>query len=83
MSIAIRKKSEIIALAGNLRLGKSGKDHGSKHKDMEFSGKLLDTSASSTAASPRFAVPASSKGRCWCRSLSWKNCSSSPIRRTC
>lgn len=45
MSIAIRKKSEIIALAGNLRLGKSGKDHGSKHKDMEFSGKLLDTSA--------------------------------------
>lgn len=45
MSIAIRKKSEIIALAGNLRLGKSGKDRGSKHKDMEFSGKLLDTSA--------------------------------------
>lgn len=45
MSIATRKKSEIIALVSNLRLGKSGKEHSGKRKDMDFSGKLLDTSA--------------------------------------
>lgn len=44
MSIATRKKSEIIALVSNLRLGKSGKEHSGKRKDI-FSGKLLDTSA--------------------------------------
>ena len=45
MSIATRKKSEIIALVSNLRLGTSGKEHSGKRKDMDFSGKLLDTSA--------------------------------------
>lgn len=45
MSIAIRKKSEIMAMVDNFHWGKSGKDHNEKHKDMEFSGKLLDTSA--------------------------------------
>lgn len=44
MSIAVRKKSEIIALVGNLRLGRPNKEH-SKRKKLEFSGKLLDTSA--------------------------------------
>lgn len=44
MSIAVRKKSEIIALVGNLRLGRPNKEH-SKRKELEFSGKLLDTSA--------------------------------------
>lgn len=44
MSIAVRKKSEIIALAGNLRLGRPNKEH-SKRREPEFSGKLLDTSA--------------------------------------
>ena len=43
MSIAVRKKSEIIALVGNLRLGRPNKEH--KRKELEFSGKLLDTSA--------------------------------------
>lgn len=44
MSIAVRKKSEIIALVGNLRLGRPNKEH-SKRREPEFSGKLLDTSA--------------------------------------
>lgn len=43
MSIAVRKKSEIIALVGNLRLGRPNKEH--KRRKLEFSGKLLDTSA--------------------------------------
>lgn len=43
MSIAVRKKSEIIALVGK-RLGRPNKEH-SKRKELEFSGKLLDTSA--------------------------------------
>ena len=43
MSIAVRKKSEIIALVGNLRLGRPNQEH--KRKELEFSGKLLDTSA--------------------------------------
>lgn len=45
MSIAVRKKSEIIALVGNLRLGRPNKEHGGKRKELDFSGKLLDTSA--------------------------------------
>ena len=45
MSIAVRKKSEIIALVGNLRLGRAGKEPSSKRRGPEFSGKLLDTSA--------------------------------------
>lgn len=44
MSIAIRKKAEILALVRPFRFGRSGKDH-NKRKDADFTGKLLDTSA--------------------------------------
>lgn len=45
MSIAIRKKNDIMSLAGSLRIGKQNKDHSSKRRDTDFSGKLLDTSS--------------------------------------
>lgn len=45
MSIAIRKKSEILALAGSFRWSKPNKEHVIKHKSDSFSGKLLDTSS--------------------------------------
>ncbi|MCH4178817.1 MAG: TRAM domain-containing protein [Megasphaera sp.] len=45
MSIAVRKKSEIVALAGSLRWNKQGKEHVTKHKSDAFFGKLLDTSS--------------------------------------
>ena len=43
MSIAVCKKSEIIALVGNQSLCNPNKEH--KRRELEFSGKLLDTSA--------------------------------------
>jgi uncharacterized protein YacL len=45
MSIAIRKKSEILSLAGNIRWSKQNKEHNPRHKIDGFSGKLLDTSS--------------------------------------
>lgn len=47
MSIAVRKKSEILSMMENFHWNRSGKDkeHAAKHKENEFSGKLLDTSA--------------------------------------
>lgn len=45
MSIAIRKKGEILSLAGNIRWSKQNKEHIPKHKVDDFSGKLLDTSS--------------------------------------
>ena len=81
MSIAVRKKSEIIALVGNLRLGRPNKEH-SKRKELEFSGKLLDTSAIIDGASLRLQYRFSRRTASWCRSSFWKSSSSSPIRRT-
>ncbi len=48
MSIAIRKRNDIIGLVGTFRLGKQNKETASaahKHADTDFSGKLLDTSS--------------------------------------
>ncbi len=47
MSIAIRKRNDIIGLVGALRIGKQNKETASVHKhvDTDFSGKLLDTSS--------------------------------------
>lgn len=48
MSIAIRKRNDIIGLVGALRIGKQNKETGTaahKHADADFSGKLLDTSS--------------------------------------
>lgn len=48
MSIAIRKRNDIIGLVGTLRIGKQNKDNAGvvhKHGNDVFSGKLLDTSS--------------------------------------
>lgn len=48
MSIAIRKRNDIIGLVGTLRIGKQNKDNAGvvhKHGNDIFSGKLLDTSS--------------------------------------
>lgn len=48
MSIAIRKRNDIIGLVGALRIGKQNKETAAaahKHADTDFSGKLLDTSS--------------------------------------
>lgn len=48
MSIAIRKRNDIICLVGTLRIGKQNKDNAGvvhKHGNDVFSGKLLDTSS--------------------------------------
>ncbi len=48
MSIAIRKRNDIIGLVGTFRLGKQNKETASaahKHAYTDFSGKLLDTSS--------------------------------------
>lgn len=48
MSIAIRKRNDIIGLVGALRIGKQNKEMAAaahKHADTDFSGKLLDTSS--------------------------------------
>lgn len=48
MSIAIRKRNDIIGLVGALRIGKQNKETTAaahKHADTDFSGKLLDTSS--------------------------------------
>lgn len=48
MSIAIRKRNDIIGIIGTLRIGKQNKEAAAlvhKHADTEFSGKLLDTSS--------------------------------------
>ena len=48
MSIAIRKRNDIIGLVGALRIGKQNKDNAGvvhKHGNDVFSGKLLDTSS--------------------------------------
>ena len=48
MSIAIRKRNDIIGLVGALRIGKQNKETAAaahQHADTDFSGKLLDTSS--------------------------------------
>lgn len=45
MSIAIRKRADILGLVGSIRLGKQNKEPNVKHQHNEFSGKLLDTSS--------------------------------------
>lgn len=48
MSIAIRKRNDIIGLVGAFRIGKQNKETAAaahKHADTDFSGKLLDTSS--------------------------------------
>ena len=45
MSIAIRKRNDIMGLVTSLRLGKQNKEAASKRQHTEFSGKLLDTSS--------------------------------------
>ncbi len=48
MSIAIRKRNDIMSLVGALRIGKQNKEAAAavhKHADTDFSGKLLDTSS--------------------------------------
>lgn len=45
MSIAIRKRADILGLVGSIRLGKQNKEPNVKRQHNEFSGKLLDTSS--------------------------------------